>query len=363
MERLGDYTRVVSSQPKGTQFVRCAIALAAGGGSLGKAVMVARERWPYDRGIEEALTKSAVDVGTTTDSDWAAPLSPLKSMANEFIEALRPASIVGRIPGFTPAPTQVNIPRAISGSSSSWVGQAKPTPVSRMTLETVSMGPMKISTIVVLSNELVQDSRPSAEALIRRDMLASVAAYSDAQFIDPTVSAGADNPASITNGITPRASTGSSVAQITADVQAMFAGALAAGHSFANGVWVMHPRTALYLSSALTAGNSRMWPEISVKGGTWFGLPVITSASVPIDTGADTYIALLDAPEILFADGPLTVDVAREASLQMDSNPTDAAASQVSLWQNNLAALKVVRHVNYERRRDTAVAIMSGVSY
>jgi HK97 family phage major capsid protein len=363
MERLADYTRAVSLRDKGTDFVRCCIALAVGGGSMGKSVMTARARWPFNSMIEEALRKSAVDVGVTTDADWAAPLAPLQSMANEFIEALRPASIIGRIAGLVPAPTQINIPRAFSGSASSWVGENKPAPVSRLSLDTVNMSRTKINSIIVLSNELVQESRPAAEGLIRRDMLASVAAYSDAQFIDPTVTASADNPASITNGITPRASTGSSVAQITADVQAMFADALAAGHSYASGVWVMHPRTALYLSSVLTAGNSRMWPEISVKGGTWFGLPVITSASVPIDTGADTYIALLDASEILFADGPLTVDVSNQTSLQMDANPSSGAASQISLYQNNLTALKVTRYVNYERRRDSAVAIMSGVSY
>lgn len=365
-ERLPELRGSVSLAPtpaKGLAFTRYATALALGRGSLHRSVAIAESRWPRSPQIVEALHKAAVDVGTTSDADWAAPLAAYSTMASEFIDALRPASILGRIQGMVAAPILTTIPRVVSGSSGAWVGEGAPIPVSSLSLDTTSMGPTKIGEILVLSVELLQDSRPSAEALIRRDMVAEVARFSNAQFIDPTVTASASNPASITNGVTPIASTGSSVAQINTDVQAMFAAGITAGHDYAAGVWVMHPRTALYLSSALTAGNQRMWPEISVVGGTWYGLPVVTSSSVPVDTGSDSYIVLLDASDLLLADGTLTVDVASQASLQMSTTPVNAAAQMTSLWQNNLVALKVVRHINYQRRRDTAVAVLSGVSY
>jgi len=366
-ERLPELPpRTASTAPpaaKGLNFTRYATALALGRGSLHKAVLIAEQRWPRSPQIVEALTKAAVDPGTTVDSDWAAPLAVYSTMASEFIDALRPASIIGRITGMVPAPTLTTIPRVVTGSSGAWVGEGAPIPVSSLSLDTTSLGPTKIAEIMVLSLELLQDSRPSAEALVRRDMVAEVARFGDVQFIDPTVTASATNPASITNGVTPIASTGATVAAINTDVQAMFAAGIAAGHDYANGVWVMHPRTALYLSSVLTTGNQRMWPEINIKGGTWYGLPVVTSPGVPIDTGNDTYIVLLDASELLLADGTVTVDVASQTSLQMATTPTSAATAQVSLWQNNLAGLKVTRYLNYQRRRDTAVAVLSGVSY
>ena len=90
---------------------------------------------------------------------------------------------------------------------------------------------------------------------------------------------------------------------------------------------------------------------------------MVTSTSVPIDTGADTYIILMDAGSVLLADDGIKIDVSREASLQMDSTPTDAAASQVSLWQNNLVGLRCERRICYRRRRDAAVQVLSAVSY
>jgi HK97 family phage major capsid protein len=160
-----------------------------------------------------------------------------------------------------------------------------------------------------------------------------------------------------------RVETGGTVAQITTDVKALFAAALTAGISFANGVWVMHPRTALYLSLVLTTGGARMWPEVNVRGGTWLGLPVITSAAVPVDSGSATSIVLLEASEVFMAEGTVLLDVSRSASLQMEDAPGTGAQSHVSLWQNNLLGIKAVRYLNYIRRQDAGVAVLTGVAF
>ena len=195
-------------------------------------------------------------------------------------------------------------------------------------------------------------------------MAASVVQYSDAQFIDPTVTASAGlRPASITNGATARSSTGTSVPQITADVQAMFASAIAGGVSLQTAVWIMHPRSAGYLSSVLTAGNARMWPEVSIRGGTWFGLPVLTSLSVPIDTGNDSFVFLIDGSEIMVADGGIELDVSAQSSLQMVTNPADPATSTISLFQSNMVGIKATRYINYCRRRDAAVQVLANVAW
>ncbi len=319
--------------------------------------------------VEQAVrvlmhAKSAVAAGNTTDSTWAAPLVVYQNLASAFIELLRPMTILGKLPGMASVPFNISIPRQTAGSVSQWVGEDDPKPVSRLSLETITLGHTKIATIVVLTEELVQDSDPSAEALVQRDMLASIRAYSDAQFIDPTVTAsGAIRPASITNGLTVHNMTGTAVANVLTDVQTLMSGFITANIDFTGAVWVMHPRTALYLSMLLSPLGTFQFPGISVTGGTFMGFPVITSASVPIDTGADTYIVLLSAPDILMADKGLVIDVSREASLQMDSAPSDSAASMISLWQKNLVGLRAERRINYRRRREAAVQVLSAVSY
>jgi hypothetical protein len=143
----------------------------------------------------------------------------------------------------------------------------------------------KISTIVLLDDELVRMSTPAAEIVVRDELLSAIVQFEDQQFIDSTVTASAGvHPASITNGAPSVASTGSTVAEIVADVKTMYAIAVAANIPFLSPAFIMNPRTAIYLSTGLTAGNISMWPTIGPRGGTWFNVPVIVSANVPIES-------------------------------------------------------------------------------
>lgn len=400
--------RPYSLEAKGEKFTRVAIALALGRGKLLDSEMIARERWPDQPEIARVVRtvaadgpdpakwvqrkaaveadlmqrkavlaatpesspewyqrKTAVEAGSTAAASWAANLAVYSTMMDDWITVLRPLTILGRIPGVVPVPFNTRVAKVTAGIAAQWAGQDNPIPASSMSFgEALVLAPLKLATIVVITRELALVSEPDAEAMIRRDLLAGIAQFADQQFIDPTVTASAGiSPASITSGATSRSSTGSSVAQITADAQAMIASAIAGGCTLANAVWVLHPRSAAYLSSVLTAGNQRMWPEVSVRGGTWFGLPVITSASIPTDTGNDVCAVLIDGGEIMLADGGLAVDASGDASLQMSSTPTDAATTTMSLFQANLTGLRAIRYLNYCRRHDAGVQVLADVAW
>ncbi len=49
----------------------------------------------------------------------------------------------------------------------------------------------KAAGIVVLSEELVRSSSPSAEAIVRQDLIATIAQFLDEQFIQVAIAAGA----------------------------------------------------------------------------------------------------------------------------------------------------------------------------
>jgi len=166
--------------------------------------------------------------------------------------------------------------------------------------------------------------------------------------------------------VTATPATGSTVAAIMTDVSTLVNRFLSANATPRRGFWVMNPRTALYLSLLRTAQDVFAFPSITMEGGTWMGFPVITSQSVSLDYGSPsaTYIALVDAADILYADdGQVTLDVSREASLQMDSAPSAGAQSLVSLWQNNLVGLRAERYVHWLKRRSTAAYFIDGVTY
>lgn len=363
--------RVERSLPKGTAFTRFAIALARSKGNLMQAVEVAKG---WEDSTPEVLTvlKAAVAAGTTTDPAWAGPLVEYQNMAGEFIELLRPQTIIGKIQGLRRVPFNIKMPGQTSGSSVNWVGEGKPKPVSSLAFDTTTLRFTKAAGIVVLTDELVRFSNPSAEALVQTDLTASMAQFLDVAFVDPAIAEVAEvSPASITHGITPIVASGTTAEALKADVKRLFAAFLAANMTPAGAVWIMTPTMALTIGMMTNALGQPEFPGIDMNGGVFMGLPVIVSESVPANpgsgqpaTGAGQRLILAKASEILLADdGGVTIDVSREASLQMDSAPVSGATELVSLWQNNMVALRAERFINWKRRRAQAVGYIDSANY
>jgi hypothetical protein len=106
-----------------------------------------------------------------------------------------------------------------------------------------------------------------------------------------------------------------------------------------------------------TTRDNPAFPGLSIKGGEFYGLPVIVSNN---NTGSgspgDQFLILVDQREVLLADdGQMLIDVSTEASVQMNDAPSAGAQSLVSLWQNGLLGVKVDRWIYWTKRRSTAV--------
>jgi HK97 family phage major capsid protein len=312
----------------------------------------------------QSMIKAGVAPGTTSDSTWAAPLALYGTLASEFIGLLRPQTIIGKL-NLRRTPFNVRIPRMTTGASAAWVGEGLPSPAAALGFDMPVLTFSKISTIVVLADELVRFSSPAAEDVVRNELAAALVQFEDQQFIDPTVTASAGvHPASITNGAPTVSSTGSTVAAIVADIKSMYALATAANIPFLRPAWILNPRTAIYLSTLLTTGSIPMFSTVGPLGGTLLGIPVIVSANVPIESGGDSFIVLVDASEIFLADdGGITLDISAEATLQSVTNPQTGAQTQVPLWSSNLAGVRANRYCSWTRRNDAGAIVLSGVSY
>jgi HK97 family phage major capsid protein/HK97 family phage prohead protease len=362
--------------PKGISFTRYACSLAMAKGNVMHAAEIAK-RWQDTPEVERVL-RAAVVAGTTTDADWAAPLVDYQVMASEFIELLRPMTFLGRLAGLRRVPFMVKIPGQTAGSTVGWVGETKPKPVSELAFNMTQLTHATIAGIVVLSEQLVRLSNPSAEALVQRDLTETVAQFMDQQFLDPSVAEVANvSPASILNGVTPVPASGTTADALKADANAIFTNFINAGLSAAGAVWLMSERLALALSTMQNVLSQPEFPGLTATGGTFLGgLPAITSENVPtnlVDAGASPdyqagdILALVKPSEILFADeGGVNIDVSREASLQMDSAPTDPTVADtvmVSLWQRNMVGVRVERMVNWKKRRAAAAQYIIGANY
>jgi HK97 family phage prohead protease/HK97 family phage major capsid protein len=348
--------QVRANVPKGTAFVRAACAKLMCNGNIYEAIQYA-QRW-NDSTPEVALyLKAAVAPGTTTDATWAAPLVN-QNIAADFLELLRPATIVGRIPGLRDVPFNTKVPSQTAGGTYSWVGEQKPKPVSKLSFSSETVGVNKVAGIIVLTEELVRLSNPKAEDLVRRDMIAGIAQFIDQQFIDPAVAAVATvNPASITNGAPTAAATANPIADIMGLVNHFATNNIAVdGLTF-----ILSPANALALSFRTNLDGSPEFPGVGIGGGSYRGMTFITS------NAASTNVVALQPALVLFADeGGVTIDASREASLQMDSapmSPADATTVLVSLWQNNCVGLRAERFISWKRVGTNSVKYLTAANW
>ena len=360
--------QIEENAPKGDTFVKFTKAMALSRGNPMQALEIAKGM-NYGARVETVL-KAATAAGTSTSADFTSLVEP-RLMANEFIDLLRPATILGKLPQLRQVPSNVRLPKATTGTTAGWVGEGKPAPVTNAAFSDLEVGAHKIGAIAVFTEELLRRSEPAADALVRDDLIATVANAVDVAFITSTNAGIAGvKPAAITNGATTAAASGTTAAKVRDDVKAAKKAAIVANQSLASAAWIMHPATALALESMVNSTTSvREFPLInSVTGGFFKGLPVVISTNVPGDDTNGYDVVLAVQSEILLAEDGLAIDASREASLEMDSAPTQSAgtptaASLVSLWQTGSVAIKAIRGVTWTRRRPTAAYRISACKY
>jgi HK97 family phage major capsid protein/HK97 family phage prohead protease len=380
----GFVPRVRVIQPKvepWQPFVRMILTMAYAKGDTTKAVNYAKQWQDHTpevafcaahdiRMLMEMATRAAIPVGTTTSSDWASPLITYNQMASLFAEILRPLTIIGRAP-LRRVPFNIQLPVAVTGTTVGWVGELAPKPVSQMTFSSVTLRWAKAAGIVVLSDELIRFSSPSAEAVVRDDLMRQMIQFLDRQFIDPAVAEVTNvSPASITNGVSATVPTGSDAAAFRTDITTLLNTFLSNNLSMNSAFWIMTQQQAAKISMMNNTFSTPVYPTVSTTGGTLLGFPVIASENLPSTTGSPVEgypIILAAGDEIMLADDGVTlIDASNQASVQVDSapdSPPTASTAYVSLWQTNSTALRAERWINWKKRRSTAVAYIQSAKY
>lgn len=374
---------VVKQQPKldpGVEFARLAKAkalayLETSKGNNVSSAGIAKQLWGENSNVFGILSKATVVAGSSLSGNWAEALvGDETSVYADFVEFLRPMTIVGKfgtngIPSLRRVPFRTPLIGQTGGGQAYWVGEGKPKPLTAFDFERRTLDELKVATISVVTEELLRKSSPAADMILRDALAAAVAERIDIDFISPSKSASAGvSPASITNGVSAIESSGNDADSIREDVRQLFATFIAANNAPTSGVWIMSSGTALGVSMMQNPLGQNEFGGITMNGGTFLGLPVITSEYFDAVT-AGGFVALVNASDIYFADdGGVQVDVSREASLQMLDNPTNAssdgtATSMVSMWQTNSVAFRAERVLNWMKRRPSAVALLDEVNW
>jgi HK97 family phage major capsid protein/HK97 family phage prohead protease len=317
------------------------------------------------------VLKAAVAAGSTLNTSWAGNLvGDETSVYADFIEYLRPLTIIGsfgsgNVPGLRTVPFRVPLVGQTSGGAGYWVGEGKGKPLTKFDFSRTTLEPLKVANIAVLTEEVIRYSSPSADAIVRDQLVAVLRERLDVDFIAPSKAAVAGvSPASITNGLTAITSAGNDADAVRADIKVLFGAFIAANNAPTTGVYIMSATTALALSLMLNPLGQPEFPGVTMNGGTLLGLPIIVSEYV---TGG--LVILVNASDIYLGDeGGFQIDLSREASLVMDDaqatdSTTPTATQTVSMFQTNSVAFRAERVINWAKRRASAVAYLSGVEW
>ena len=337
MDRLSTLTE---QQFRQTAVADCMRLLSCHAATRGAPISAARlflERYPravhaavIRKSLDDLTTKAAVAAGSTTDATWAGALVMPAAFVDPLTLLVQQKSLLGRIVGLREVPFNTPVPLQTTGASFGWVGERQVKPISKFGFDDVVLPPGKVQGTVTLTAELVKLAQPSSVGVMRDQLVAGSAEFLDRQLLDPAVTEIATiRPASLTADVVATPSTG----DLQADIASLLSALYASRPSAARPTLVMHPTQAGVLAA------SGLHPDLTVSGGTAFGVPVVTS------TGADLHIVALDASAIAYAGGDVLPSVTTEASLDMNDAPgaPTAATVQTSLWQLNLVAIRVER--------------------
>jgi len=329
---------------RGRTFVRGVIAKAATEGG-NEAIGYAETRWSSSWApVVKAMTGSI----TTDDTG--------NVEAQEFFGTVADRSLLGQLTGLRRIPFNVRYMSMSQGTRGYWVSPHSRIPVSKPALAGSSLERLKVASLAIFTRESIEAAGPLAESAFQADLTDAVTLAIDAAFIDRASAGAADeSPASVTHGATAIAATNDAGADVKSAIQT-FAGDLT------RAFWVTDGKTAASLGLVRGTGGSLAFPNVGARGGEILGIPVVTTDGSPHTQAAGGQLALVDPTGIAFNTDGIEVAKSTNAAIWVSDTP-DSDPTQVSLFQEDSVALKVVAWASWEQQRENGVVVITGCKY
>lgn len=356
---------------KGQGFVRSLIAKAASfharkhGGNLSVSDFAAQRWGKSNPQMIQWIKANEITGGGTGSGEWGAELVGIDNRYNgDFVDFLYAMTVFDRL-GLRPAPKNVSVKGQDGAAVGYWTGESKGIPVSKPDFSTVDLTMLKAAGIVVASKELLADSDPAAEMLIRDSLVEAIAQRIDTTFLSVTAASAGVSPAGILNGVTALHTSGTDEAAVRSMIKALYSQFITDKNA-SDLKLVMSPGMAKAIGLIVNALGQTSFPGLGAKGGVLLDDPVITGDNV------DPSTVLLIKPRDIWLIGDSGVDVSMSDSAMIEQNsaplgatdtPTAASVTLTSMFQEDSVAIKVVRRLNYKKRRANAVAYVDDADF
>lgn|GEM_PF-1154052 len=329
----------------GIDAVRLLIALARTRGNASVARSYAAAQWGENAPVARALTRFVSTGSFGDDPDY-------RAIGRGLVEIIRADSVVARINTISPMRrVGFDVPTIaqVEAASAAWTAEGLAIQASSNAFDTLRVPPRKISGLVVFTRDSLLLAGPELESALLADLARAVASMDGGALLDPSNGGDADKPASVTYSAPVVHSTGPTADALRADLRALFA---VFKGDVSRAVWLMNSDDALALC---LMGDAIGAEGLTVRGGEWFGIPAIASASCP-----QGQVTLLDPSGVMYADGGVELDMTTEALVTTTNGDT---TSQLALWQMNLLACKANRLLSWLTARDGATVYLDGLTF
>jgi len=352
---------------KGMAFARVVRAMAAARmNKMGQEGTVNILRSWGDEDIAERISAAqtkALAAGDATAGGFMVPTE----FSNEVIELLRSQSVVRRLGARTvQMPTgTLKYPKIATGANATYIGENVNVGKSEETFGQLTLTFKKLAVLTPISNDLLRYSSPSADAIVRDDLVSAMATKEDTSFLRGT---GTDaTPKGLLNWAVADQKIASNLtvnlANITNDLGQLVVKLKQADIPMISPGWVMAPRTEQKLATIQTTTGAFAFRDEIVRGTLW-GWPVGVTTNVPITldtTGAgndnESEIYLVDFAQVLIGESQgLLVDSSQEAAYHDGSNVQAA----FSLDQT---VVRAIAEHDLGMRHDKAIAMLTGVTW
>ncbi|HCQ9559808.1 TPA: phage major capsid protein [Acinetobacter baumannii] len=337
---------VKSNLPKGMPFAQFARAkmLACHEQKKGTLLTVvdAAKQLGYGEDVVQYVEKATL--GTTTDAGFAAPLVHRDTYTGDFIELLRNATIFDKLKGYRSVPFNIEISGQLSGGSAQWVGEGERKPLTNPTFGNVEVDEHKLAAITVYTQELLRRADPAIDRLVLDDLIEASKALIDTTFLG-TQAETSTTPIGVLNGVTAITPSGTTAAQIEADLMKLITAFVTANLSTDNSYFLMSETRAMQYALLRDALGNTYFNGMNFNGTrSLLGIPVVTSQAV------GDKVILVKMSELLVAeDGGVDVAYSDQATL-VDGSTTH------NLWQENKFAIRVEKFITWAKRRAIAAA-------
>ena len=271
------------------------------------------------------------------------------------IDALLPLTTVRKN---TPATNVVSMPRGnirigkeTGAPSVKWIGEDVQTKIATLpSFGEIWLQSKKAAAVVPLSNDLLRYANPSAEGIVEGSLLKALAAAEDLAFL--TGNGTAYQPKGIRwSAATVNASTGSTAAEVIADLQGLISALEGANVRMKNPVWFTSTTGREFLSTLVASSGNFQFPSVS-HNQTLFGWPVAATTAI------SGLFMLADMDAFFIGQGLVDISTHNAATYTL----ADGSAT-VNTFDRDESAIRIVSGIDCALSHKESAAVLDSVSW